>query len=203
VRSAASMARDAAGFLESASYLMIAGMGLYLVWTAFRRGHHHAPATAGGGAGSHFEIVNPLPAAQRHVHAHDHGEDCDCGHAHAPSAADVKGDWSWGRAVVLAFAVGLRPCTGAILMLIFSWGIGLYWAGVAATLVMGLGVFITIAVIASLAVYAKTLALRFAARDNRMLALATTGLRALCGVGILALGALMFWASIGSVNTML
>jgi ABC-type nickel/cobalt efflux system permease component RcnA len=199
VQSASAMARDVAGFLESASYLMIAGLGLYLIWTAV--GRQRTPLAVTAGTQPQFEIVN-MPQSSR-VYDHVHGPDCDCGHAHAPAAADVKGDWSLWRAVTLAFAVGLRPCTGAILMLIFSWSIGLYWAGVMAALVMGLGVFITISIIASLAVYSKALALRYAALDGRMMGFAVTGLRAICGVGIAALGGLMFWASLGSVNTMM
>jgi ABC-type nickel/cobalt efflux system permease component RcnA len=33
----------------------------------------------------------------------------------------------------------LRPCSGAILVLVFALAQGLFWAGIAATFVMGLG----------------------------------------------------------------
>jgi ABC-type nickel/cobalt efflux system permease component RcnA len=59
-------------------------------------------------------------------------------------------------------AVGLRPCSGAILVLVFALAQGLFWAGVAATILMGLGTAITVAAIATLAVGAKSLARRFA-----------------------------------------
>jgi ABC-type nickel/cobalt efflux system permease component RcnA len=219
VSSAAAMARDVAGVLESASYLMIAGLGLYLIWTAVRPQHQHAGGPAGGlgvatapllpavsattrvheGAG--FEIVTPLPPGP--AAGHMHGPECGCGHAHLPGASELRGDWSWSRAVALAFAIGLRPCTGALLVLIFSWGMGLFWAGIVSTLAMGLGVFITISVIAALAVFAKAAALRFAGLENQMLAWAVTALRLVAGLGIAALGGLMFWASLGSVNAMM
>jgi nickel/cobalt exporter len=229
VSSAAAMARDVAGVLESASYLMIAGLGLYLMWTAVRpqHGHGHSPGhshlhshghgsehvgllnAAGGAAavstrvheGAGFEIVTPLPPGP--AAGHVHGPECGCGHAHLPSASELRGDWSWSRAVALAFAVGLRPCTGALLVLIFSWGMGLFWAGIVSTLAMGLGVFITISVIAALAVFAKAAALRFAGLENQLLARAVTALRLVAGFGIAALGGLMFWASLGSVNAMM
>jgi nickel/cobalt exporter len=213
VSSASAMARDVAGFLESASYLMIAGLGLYLVWSGLR------PARAAAAVepdlarratqGVSFEIVNTLPAnvaanVPGNLPAdHVHGPDCGCGHAHLPQATQVRGDWSWSRAVALAFAVGLRPCTGALLVLIFSWGMGLYWAGIVSTLAMGLGVFITISLIASLAVFAKSAALRYAGLGNRMLDRAVRGLRLLAGLGIAGLGVLMFWASLGTVNAMM
>lgn len=204
VSSASAMARDVAGFLESASYLMIAGLGLYLVWTALRRGHVHASAPAPVGTGHvhqdvRFEIVNPILP----VHDHVHTADCDCGHAHLPAATELRGDWSWSRAVALAFAVGLRPCTGALLVLIFSWSLGVYWAGILATLAMGVGVFITISVIAALAVFAKSAALRYAGLENRMLARVVSGLRLVVGLGIAGLGGLLFWASLGASNAMM
>ena len=63
--------------------------------------------------------------------------------------------------------VGIRPCSGAILVLVFALAQGLFWAGVAATLVMGLGTAITVAAIAIIAVSAKGLAQRFAgSRDG-------------------------------------
>ena len=201
VNSAAGMARDVAGFLESASYLMIAGLGAYLLVMTFKPHGHAALSRPVPGGKPQFEIVNPLLATHAHDHVHD--ENCDCSHAHAPNPADLRGDWSWHRAVTLAFAVGLRPCTGALLVLMFSWGLGLYWAGIAATLAMGLGVFITISAIATLAVYGKALALRYSRLSGRKLALAVKGLRVVCGAGIMLLGGLMFWASLGSVNTML
>ena len=61
-------------------------------------------------------------------------------------------------------AVGLRPCSGAILVLVFALAQGLFWAGVAATFVMGLGTAITVAAIATFAVGAKGLARRVATR---------------------------------------
>ena len=209
VGSAAGMARDVAGFLESASYLMIAGLGLYLIWTGLRRPavavSAPAPVPAGVAMGAddgfRFELAEPMSASLPAGHVH--GPDCGCGHAHVPAAADLRGDWSWRRALSLALAVGLRPCSGALLVLLFSWGMGLYWAGILSTLAMGLGVFITISAIAALAVFAKGAALRFAGLGNQMLERVVLVVRLLAGAGIAALGGLMFWASLGSVNGMM
>lgn len=193
VDSASRMVRDVAGFLESASYLMIAGMGAYLLWSTLRI--KSSPAVA---ATPEFVIVNV-----HHNHLHAEGEACDCGHSHGPALSDVKEPLSWWRAVTLAFAVGLRPCTGALLVLIFSYAAGLYWAGILSTLAMGLGVFITIAAMASLAVYGKALALRFAGLNNQALGLAVRTLRVVCGLMIFGLGSLLFWASLGRSTGMM
>ena len=88
--------------------------------------------------------------------------------------------------------VGIRPCSGAILVLVFALAQGLFWAGVAATLLMGLGTAITVSVIAILAVSAKGLAARVAAgRDGggavllRGIEFGAAALVLLFGVGLL------------------
>jgi ABC-type nickel/cobalt efflux system permease component RcnA len=165
VAAAGAAARDAAGVLESASYAMVAALGLYLVWTAVRPSSGHG-----------------------HDH-HDHGE-----------APVPVGDWSLSKAFTLAFAVGLRPCTGALLVLVFANALGLYWAGIAATLAMAVGTFLTVSAIAAIAVYARKLALRLAARDGHWLAWAGFGLKLGGGAAIAGLGTLLFLGSLGAGN---
>jgi len=182
VASAGVMARNVAGFLESASYGLIALMGLYLIWMAFRPAHKH----------DHHHNYH---------HEHHHGENCE--HGHLPGAKQLKGDWSLARAFSLAFAVGIRPCTGAILVLIFAYSVGLYWAGIASTIAMAAGTFLTVSVIAAIAVYFKKLAMRMAARDDRWLNWTVFGLRLGGGAAIASLGALLFLGSLGSTNAMM
>ncbi|MDE2385344.1 MAG: nickel/cobalt transporter [Alphaproteobacteria bacterium] len=190
VASAAPMAKDMAAFLESASYAMIAGLGAYMLWPLLRqaRALPAVPQTAG----HQFEIVNPLPAGPGHVH----GPDCGCDHAHLPGPADVAQDWSWGRAFSLAFAVGIRPCTGALLVLIFANATGIYGAGIAATFMMALGTFITVSVVAATAVYARKIAERLAGRDTRWMQHLGFAMRLGGGLAILLFGVLLFWASL-------
>jgi nickel/cobalt transporter (NicO) family protein len=188
VGSAASAARDVAGFLESASYALIAAMGLYLVWSALRphtehkheRGHEHS-----------------------HGHHHDHVHDEHCGHAHVAEAKQVRGDWSFTKAFSLAFAVGIRPCTGALLVLVLANALGIYWAGVASTFVMAIGTFITVSAIAAIAVYSKQLATRLAARDDKWLGRLAFTLRLGGGVAIAGLGGLLFLGSLGRSTGMM
>ena len=182
VASAGSTARDVAGFLESASYAMIGAMGLYLIWTAVRPKAHH----------EHHEH-----------HHHDHVHDEHCGHAHVAEAKQVRGQWSLTKAFSLAFAVGIRPCTGSILVLILANALGIYWAGVSSTLVMALGTFLTVSAIATIAVYSKKLAVRLAARDDKWLGWLALALRLGGGLAIASLGGLLFWGSLGSTTGMI
>jgi nickel/cobalt transporter (NicO) family protein len=196
VQGATTMAKNVAGFLESASYLMIAGMGLYLLWNGWSS-TRPKPVSLSAAASGPFELVSrPQSGAADHIH----DENCGCGHAHVPAASAVRGDWSWSRAFAMAFAVGIRPCSGAILVLVGSYTLGLFWAGVLSTLAMGLGVFITISTIATLAVYAKTTALRLAGADSVWTRLAVTWGKMAAGVAIAGLGALLFLGSLNSNN---
>jgi nickel/cobalt exporter len=206
VASVGSTARSVAGLLESASYALIALMGVYLVWTGLRA-MIPAPAPAVAAVATRqavalhdFAEFQPIAAT---APGHVHGPDCGCGHAHVPAPRDVAGDWSFAKAFSLAFAVGIRPCTGAILVLLFASGLGLYWAGIAATFAMAAGTFITVSATAAVAVYSKKLAARMMRGNSRLLEVFAVGLR-LAGGGVIAfLGAILFLGSLGSTNAMM
>ncbi len=184
VASASSAARDVAGVLESASYAMIGSLGLYLIWTALRPKAHH----------DHHDHDHHDHGHHHHNHVHDE----HCGHAHVAEAKQVRGEWSLTKAFSLAFAVGIRPCTGAILVLILANALGIYWAGVASTLVMAIGTFLTVSAIAAIAVYSRKLALRLASADGRALDWLAFALRLGGGIAIAGLGTLLFLGSLGS-----
>jgi nickel/cobalt exporter len=86
------------------------------------------------------------------------------------------------------FAVGLRPCSGAILVLVFALAQGIFWAGIAATLVMGLGTAITVAAIATLTVTATGLAARVAATRTGYGSLALRGIEVGAAAFVLLFG---------------
>ncbi len=66
------------------------------------------------------------------------------GHAHGPEPEELAGPGGWRRGLSAVVAVGLRPCSGAIIVLVFALAQGLFWAGIASTFVMGLGTAITV-----------------------------------------------------------
>jgi nickel/cobalt transporter (NicO) family protein len=88
-------------------------------------------------------------------------------------------------------AVGARPCSGAIIVLVFALAQGLFWAGVISALVMGLGTAITVAAIASIAVGAKSWAARFAETRSGYGMLAMRGIEVGAAVVIIAFGSLL------------
>jgi len=131
-------------------------------------------------------------------HSHDGHVHCEChdhasawGHAHAPEPIELAGPGGWRRGFSAVVAVGARPCSGAIIVLVFALAQGLFWAGVVSTFIMGLGTAITVAAIASIAVSAKSWAARFAETQSGYGALAMRGIEVGAAVVILALATLL------------
>ncbi len=201
--------------IEIASYALIAAFGARLVWTKgggfFRalqaRQPALTPAMAVAGhhdhghghdhhhhAHAHAHVAHHDHDDHDHDHSHDHGHvhDEHCGHSHGPEPGELAGPGGWRRGLSAIFTVGIRPCSGAILVLVFALAQGLFWAGIAATFVMGLGTAITVATIAVIAVTAKDLARRLSGASEgggalvmRGLEFGAAGLVLLFGVGLL------------------
>src|SRR4051794_12708715 len=153
--------------VEIASYALIAAFGARLVWTkggAFIGALQAVPPNPSLALAAHH--YDHGPASVHHEHAH-HVHDEHCGHSHGPDPTELAGPGGWQRGLGAILAVGVRPCSGAILVLVFALAQGLFWAGIAATFLMGLGTAITVAAIAVVAVSAKGVAARLSAgRDG-------------------------------------
>lgn len=140
---------EAAHWVGVVSYALVALLGLWLVLRkVFGWGHGHHDDHA------HHH--------HHHAHSHDHGHTLH----HAVGPGDIRGNWREQLGVVLA--VGLRPCSGALVVLVFALSQGLLAAGIAAVLLMGLGTAITVAALATVAVTAKGLAGRIGGADSAM-----------------------------------
>lgn len=161
---------QATHFMEIASYALITLFGL---WLLIRKLLSLRPTPA----------LIPVPAQHSHAHAehshtsadhhdHDHhhhhehaeGEVCStCGHAHVPDPKLISGqDLTIREAWSAVVAVGLRPCSGALIVLTFSMLNGLWIAGIVSAFAMALGTAITVSALATLAVLAKGAAVRLA-----------------------------------------
>ena len=164
----AKMMGDTVRVIEEVSYALIILIGLRLLWVKGRafvsllrqRGDgHHAHDH---GHDHHHHHGHDHGHAHGHHH-HDHGDEAHAwGHAHAPEPAELTGKHWLRRGLAATVAVGLRPCSGAIIVLVFALAQGLFWIGVASTFVMGLGTAITVATIATIAVAARGFAGRLA-----------------------------------------
>ena len=174
--------------IEMVSYALIVLIGLRLLWVKGRsflrllggqghEHHHHGHDHAHCGHNGH------------HHHHHDDEDEASAwGHAHAPEPRELAGrDW-WKRGLTAIFAVGLRPCSGAIIVLVFALAQGLFWTGVASTFVMGLGTAITVAAAATIAVAARGFAGRLAKGKPGVGLLIVRGLETAAAVAIILFG---------------
>jgi nickel/cobalt exporter len=189
---------------------MIAVLGAWLVWT---KGRGLVAALAGlrarphavGAAATHAHDHHHHDHAHHH-HGHDHGHahdaDCGCGHSHGPDPTDLAGPGGWRRGLSAIVAVGARPCSGAILILVFTLAQGIFWAGVAATFIMALGTAITVAVMATLAVSAKALAARYANANSVYGNIALRGIEVAAALFVLAFGVLLLMGYMASERLM-
>jgi nickel/cobalt transporter (NicO) family protein len=170
---------DAVWYIEIVAYSLIIVIGLQLLW---RKGRAFMAALRG--QGDHHD--------HHHHHHHDHPHlVAACDHLHAPPPEDLAGPGGWRRGLAAIVAVGLRPCSGAILVLIFALAQGIFWAGIGATLLIALGTAITVAVIASIAVGARGLAGRLVSSGGGKGALLLRGVEVLASLAVIAFGALL------------
>ena len=170
-------------WLEKGSYLLVIGLGLWIGVRALKALRRQL-----------------RPRSPMKIHAlradHQHDAHCGCGHAHLPDAQQVAGAVSLKTQLLLVASMGLRPCSGAIMMLLFSRVIGVYLWGVLSAAVMALGTALTISAIGLLVQRSRTLALRLGgeSRAASTAALAMPAL-ALVGSALLIAAGLALWQS--------
>lgn len=163
---AASMTRTGT-IIETASFVLVALLGLAMTWRK-------------AGRLATIVDVSTSPACSP-----------GCGHVHLNDPAALDGLAGWPARLGVVLAAGSRPCAGAILILVFSASQGLLTAGIAATFAMALGTALTTGLLASLAVFAKALALRLAGGRSRTGALFVGSLEVLAGAFVMILGLAM------------
>ncbi|MGH6836851.1 MAG: nickel/cobalt transporter [Methylocella sp.] len=147
----------AANVVEIASYTGIAVLGAALVYVkgaALLSAWRGAPALAVAAGGP-----RPVFAADGCAENHVHGQ--GCAHSHAPDPRTLGAGFSWKSGLLTMMAAGSRPCSGAILVLVFALAQGIFSAGVFAVGAMSLGTAITTATLASAAVLAKNAAVKY------------------------------------------
>lgn len=199
---------SATRWLEIASYALIAAFGGWLLVRKLRSMLRPVAvaSVAGGGqvhlAHDHHHDHHDHHHShhhEHHGHSHGPGEVCaSCGHAHAPDPSMLKGDrFALREAWSAVIAVGLRPCSGALIVLSFALLNGLYLGGVLSVLAMSIGTAITVSILATMAVTAKGFALRYAA-NGAAAARISNGIEIAGAVLVLLLGLALLGAALQS-----
>ncbi|WP_416055123.1 nickel/cobalt transporter [Photobacterium carnosum] len=125
------------------------------------------------------------------LHHHDHGNNCGCGHKHFANADEINQATSLREYIVIIFSIGIRPCTGAILVLLFANMVGLYWLGVISAILMAIGTALTTSAIALLTLSGKKIVSRYLATNDRQRTITSIILKLFGGVLLVLLGLLL------------
>ncbi|MDZ7851917.1 MAG: sodium:proton antiporter [Halomonas sp.] len=182
-------AMGSVAWVEQASFIMVALLGAWLCLRAIRqlRASAAVAETASGKAHTHH-----------HLHAHDQAHDCCGGHLVDPQRTE-----DWRTALATVVAIGIRPCSGAVLLLGAATLLGNFMVGVAAVVVMSLGTALTVSTLALASVFARGWAeRRLASRITSYGFARLLGWGSLTGgLAILALGICLTLTGVGSPSS--
>lgn len=145
-------------WVEQASFLLVAALGAWLCWRAVkqlrrayqpeRAAHSHSP--------DHEHNQD-----HEHSHGHDHSHCCGGAHHIEPHQA-----LDWRTAMMTVGAIGMRPCSGAVLMLGAASLLGQFEVGVASVVAMSIGTGITVSALALASIFARGWAQRRLSRQQ-------------------------------------
>ena len=193
-------AQAAVGTLESVSFALIAllgaGLALRALWALRRRLAGRGPA----------RVDHAHSHEHKHGHGHGHGH---CGHNHLPSEAQVRAATSWRASLAIILSIGIRPCSGGVLVLLFAEVLALRWAGVAAVFAMSIGTALAVSGLAILTLLFRGAATALATHRGggwvgaQGLAIAGSTVAMLGGILIMGLGAMLFLGSLGPAHPLL
>lgn len=150
-------------WVEQASFLLVTLLGVWLCIRAYKQLRNA------------YRPMSPMtfqPVSQDHAHSHHHvhhnhhhGHHHCCGGAHHIEPQQAL---DWRTALMTVFAIGMRPCSGAVLLLGASSLLGQFYVGVLSVLAMSLGTGITVSALALASVFARRWATRRLAKQQRV-----------------------------------
>ena len=167
-------------WLEKGSYLLVGVLGLLLCWRALKR----------------LRQLLQAPKFRAFTPHHVHHDNCGCGHQHLPTQSQLQNGGDWRARLVIVLSMGMRPCSGAIMVLLFSKVIGVFAWGVASALTMAAGTSLTISGLALLVHGFRQLAVKLSGKRAPVLwrQIGWTTL-ALAGGVVLVSAAVVMWMS--------
>lgn len=167
-------------WLEKGSYALVGVLGLLLCWRALKK----------------LRMLLRKPKFTAFTPPHVHDQHCGCGHQHMPDPKRLERDEDWRARLMIILSMGMRPCSGAIMVLLFSKVIGVFGWGVASALAMAAGTSLTISSLALLVHVFRTLAVKLSGNKTPVLwrQVGWTTL-ALAGGAVLVAAAVVMWVS--------
>lgn len=171
-----------AQWLIQLSYYLVIGLGLTLIYRTTRQfwkvNYEQVNYKKNQGTAVKYKSLTKLSANQSHLHSHlysqlhchvgrynnesltdqithIHSNDCGCGHEHVVDAEKINNASTWREYAAVIFSIGLRPCSGAIMVLLFAKMLDIYWLGIVGAFAMALGTALTTSTIALLTISGK------------------------------------------------
>ncbi|KHO36072.1 nickel transporter [Enterobacter sp. FB] len=167
-------------WLEKGSYALVGVLGLILCWRALKK----------------LRALLKKPTFKSFTPHHVHDEYCGCGHQHLPTQEQLQNGDDWRARLMIILSMGMRPCSGAIMVLLFSKIIGVFGWGMLSALAMAAGTSLTISSLALLVHSFRQLAVKLSGSKTPVLwrQIGWTTL-ALAGGVILLAAAVTMWMS--------
>ena len=167
-------------WLEKGCYALVGVLGLILCWRALKK----------------LCALLKKPTFKSFTPHHVHDEYCGCGHQHLPTQEQLQNGDDWRARLMIILSMGMRPCSGAIMVLLFSKIIGVFGWGMLSALAMAAGTSLTISSLALLVHSFRQLAVKLSGSKTPVLwrQIGWTTL-ALAGGVILLVAAVTMWMS--------
>ncbi|CAD5255807.1 MULTISPECIES: nickel/cobalt transporter [Halomonadaceae] len=146
-------AMGSVAWVEQASFLLVAALGAWLCWRAvkqLRRAYQPERAAHSHSPGHEHNQDHEHNPNHEHSHGHDHSHCCGGAHHIEPHQA-----LDWRTAMMTVGAIGMRPCSGAVLMLGAASLLGQFEVGVASVVAMSIGTGITVSALALASIFAR------------------------------------------------
>ncbi|MGO1296338.1 MAG: nickel/cobalt transporter [Vibrio sp.] len=157
----------------------------YKQWRSSKHAHQH-----GHDHDSHHHHDH------HHEHSHEHQpqEDgsCSCGHKHIATPNEINRAKSVREYIAIIMSIGIRPCTGAILVLFFANLAHQYWVGVFSAVIMSVGTACTTSTIALATVSGRQFVQRYLKDDRQHFPWVAPTLRILSGVTLMLVSYVLF-----------
>ncbi|WP_297122446.1 nickel/cobalt transporter [uncultured Enterobacter sp.] len=167
-------------WLEKGSYALVGVLGLILCWRALKK----------------LRALLQKPKFKAFTPHHVHDAHCGCGHQHLPTQEQLQSGDDWRARTMIVLSMGMRPCSGAIMVLLFSKVIGVFGWGMLSALAMAAGTSLTISSLAVLVHSFRQLAVKLSGTKTPVLWRQVGWITlALAGGVILLVAAVTMWIS--------
>jgi len=177
--------QSAVRWAEQFSFALVAMLGGYLLYNA-ARGLWRSLAPAGHHHHDH--------------HGHDHHDHDHCGHAHMPTPDQMENARDIRAMAGVVLSIGIRPCSGAVLVLAVANVFGIAWAGIAAVAAMSFGTALAVATLALVVLSARRAVATLIRTEGKAIAVAGQAFAVAGGGLILVLGVTLLMGSFGPAH---